>query len=126
SAAVGTEAAKEEIPPTVRQEPQPTPLPSAAPMPDAVPVPCAALAASPVPAAVSAEVDAQLRDEEIVIVLGDRRYRVRGLKKNLAFDVMLKVNVLITRGESGAQDGAFHVDTLDLYSVRARNSFIAQ
>ena len=50
-----------------------------------------------------------MRDEEIVIVLGDRRYRVRGLKKNLAFDVMLKVNVLIARGES------FHVDTLDLY-----------
>jgi DNA primase len=89
-------------------------LPCAAP-PDAVPLP-----ASPLPAAAVAEVDAQVRDEEIVIVLGDRRYRVRGLKKNLAFDVMLKVNVLIARGEG------FHVDTLDLYSVRARGSFIAQ
>lgn len=82
---------------------------------DAVP-----LLASPVPSAAVAEVDAQVRDEEIVIVLGDRRYRVRGLKKNLAFDVLLKVNVLIARGES------FHVDTLDLYSVRARGGFIAQ
>ena len=92
------------------------PVQSAVPLPDAIPVlPCAAL-----PAAAVAEVDAQVRDEEIVIVLGDRRYRVRGLKKNLAFDVMLKVNVLIARGE------AFHVDTLDLYSVRARGSFIAQ
>jgi len=126
SAAVGTEAAKEEIPPAVSQEPQSTPPPEAAS------VPCAALPASPVPAVVTAEVDAQVHDEEIVIVLGDRRYRVRGLKKNLAFDVMLKVNVLITREDGVTQDGsgtpagAFHVDTLDLYSVRARNSFIAQ
>jgi hypothetical protein len=95
-------------------------LPCAAPpeavaLLDAVPLP-----ASPVPSPAVAEVDAQVRDEEIVIVLGDRRYRVRGLKKNLAFDVMLKVNVLIARGD------VFHVDTLDLYSVRARGSFIAQ
>jgi DNA primase len=79
----------------------------------------AVLPASPVPA-MAAEIEAQVRDEEIVIVLGDRRYRIRGLAKNLAFDVLLKVNVLIDRGE------AFHVDTLDLYSVRARNTFIAQ
>jgi DNA primase len=90
------------------------PLPRAT-LPDAVP-----LLASPVPSAAVADVEAQVSDEEIVIVLGDRRYRVRGLKKNLAFDVMLKVNVLIARGE------AFHVDTLDLYSVRARGVFITQ
>ena len=91
------------------------PLPLTAP-PDAVPpLPCAAL-----PSAAAANVEAQVRDEEIVIVLGDRRYRVWGLKKNLAFDVMLKVNVLIARGE------VFHVDTLDLYSVRARRIFIPQ
>jgi hypothetical protein len=61
-----------------------------------------------------------VQGEEIVIVLGDRRYRVRGLAKNLAFDVLLKVNVLVARGD------AFHVDTLDLYSVRARTAFITQ
>lgn len=132
SAAVEKEAAaKEELPtPAVRREPvspqqgiptrdAATPpcaaLPAAVPSLDAVPLP-----ASPLPSAAAANVEAQLRDEEVVIVLGDRRYRVRGLKKNLAFDVMLKVNVLIARGE------AFHVDTLDLYSVRARGSFIAQ
>jgi DNA primase len=143
AAAESDAAAKEDIPtpvlrtvqglrptqerrPAVRREPAAVPtldaiptapgatLPCAAP-PDAVPLP-----ASPLPAAAVAEVDAQVRDEEIVIVLGDRRYRVRGLKKNLAFDVLLKVNVLIARGEG------FHVDTLDLYSVRARGSFIAQ
>jgi hypothetical protein len=52
--------------------------------------------------------------------LSDRRYRIRGLAKNLAFDVLMKVNVLIERGD------AFHVDTLDLYSVRARTLWITQ
>jgi len=56
--------------------------------------------------------DAQVRDEEIVIELGSA-LPYPGLKKNLAFDVLLKVNVLIARGD------AFHVDTLDLYSCDA-------
>ena len=78
------------------------------------------LPASPVPPFPAAEVAPQVKDEEVVLVFGDRRYRVRGLKKNLAFDVLLKVNVLVARAE------AFHVDTLDLYSVRARGAFITQ
>jgi hypothetical protein len=45
---------------------------------------------------------------------------VRGLAKNLAFDVLLKVNLMVSR------DNTFHVDTLDLYSVRARTAFITQ
>jgi len=89
-------------------------------MADTVPAPIPALPASPLPAPPAAEVEAQVREEEIVMSLGDRRYRIRGLAKNLAFDVLLKVNVLVGRGD------AFHVDTLDLYSVRARNTFIAQ
>ena len=68
----------------------------------------------------AAEAQAQVRDEEIVITLGDRRYRIRGLSKNLAFDVLMKVNVLVARAD------AFHVDTFDLYSVRARTAFIPQ
>ena len=139
AAVLESEAANEDIPtPVLRTAPAVRPEPAAVPMLDAIPtvpgatLPCAAppeavalldavpLPASPVPSPAVAEVDAQVRDEEIVIVLGDRRYRVRGLKKNLAFDVMLKVNVLIARGD------VFHVDTLDLYSVRARGSFIAQ
>ena len=34
--------------------------------------------------------------------------------------MLLKVNVLVGRAD------AFHVDTLDLYSVRARNAFVTQ
>jgi len=80
----------------------------------------AVLPASPIPAPAAAGIEAQVREEEIVMTLGDRRYRIRGLAKNLAFDVLMKVNVLIDRGE------VFHVDTLDLYSVRARSGFMAQ
>jgi DNA primase len=80
----------------------------------------AVLPASPIPAPAAAGIEAQVREEEIVMTLGDRRYRIRGLAKNLAFDVLMKVNVMIDRGE------AFHVDTLDLYSVRARSGFMAQ
>ena len=51
--------------------------------------------------------------------LGHRRYRVRGLSKNLAFDQM-KVNVLATT------DKGMYVDTFDLYVARHRRQFIAQ
>jgi DNA primase catalytic core len=57
--------------------------------------------------------------EDVMISLGDRRFRVRGLAKNLSFDA-LKVNVLVSRGE------AFHVDTLDLCSSRHRGAFAKQ
>jgi DNA primase len=57
--------------------------------------------------------------DEVVIVFGDRRYRVRGLSKNLAHGV-LKVNLLVSRRE------AVHVDTLDLYSHRQRSAFVKQ
>jgi DNA primase len=45
---------------------------------------------------------------------------VRGLPKNLAVGV-LKVNVMVS-----AEDGRFHVDTLDLYAARARAVFVQQ
>jgi DNA primase catalytic core len=92
----GTRAAQEEIP---------APLP-ASPMPEAP-------AAPPIAAT----------DKEITLALGEgqeaRRYRVRGLARNLAVDV-LKVNLMVARGE------AFHVDTLDLYAARQRAAYIAQ
>jgi DNA primase catalytic core len=105
--------------------PRPVPVPGAAGAPTsaaselALP-PDTPLPASPVPPLPGPEPDAQLSSEEVVLMLGDRRYRVRGLKKNLAFDVMLRVNVMVSRSD------AFHVDTLDLYSVRARGTFITQ
>lgn len=74
--------------------------------------------ASPQPQAPT-PVEAEQTDHELVISLGDRRYRIRGLNKNLSYD-QLKVNVLVNKGD------AFHVDTLDIYSARHRTSYIKQ
>jgi DNA primase catalytic core len=58
---------------------------------------------------------------ELSFTVGDRQYRVRGLAKNLSFE-LLKVNVLVTRASDAT--GAFYVDTLDLYAARQRHSYI--
>ena len=102
-------AAKEELLPEAR-------VPPAAPAPEAPPAPLEPFAGSVLPAPPPPEIPAQVKEQEVVIVLGDRRYRVRGLERNLSYDV-LKVNLLASRGE------AFHVDTLDLYAARQRGSF---
>jgi DNA primase len=77
------------------------------------------LPASVLPAAVTAEPEAQIGERDITIAFGTRRYRVRGIDRNLAVDVM-KVNLLAAEGD------IFHVDTFDLYSAKARANFIAQ
>ena len=77
------------------------------------------LPASPVPAAPTLDIHATVTDSEIVLTFTDRRYRVRGLQKNLSY-AALKVNLLVSLGEP------FFVDTLDLYAARARASFITQ
>ena len=81
-----------------------------------------ALPASPVPAT-ARELPMAIKDNEVTLTLGEgkdsRRYRVRGLAKNLAVDV-LKINLLVGIGE------AFHVDTLDLYAAKQRAAYIAQ
>lgn len=59
----------------------------------------------------------EVNGDEVIILREDRRYRVRGLQKNLSAEV-LKVNVLVSRQED------FHVDTLDLQMDRQRAAFI--
>ena len=90
---------------SVTPAPQPEPLP-----------------ASPSPQT-ARELPMEIKDNEVTLALGEskdaRRYRVRGLAKNLAVDV-LKINLLMGHGE------AFHVDTLDLYSAKQRAAYIAQ
>ncbi|MBA4284863.1 MAG: DNA primase [Xanthomonadaceae bacterium] len=93
----------------------PEPASSLAAEPESAPDP---LPASPLPE-VPAETPAEIRDGEAVLIFGDRRYRVRGLAKNLSPDT-LKVNLLVSR------DAAFYVDTLDLYASRARAGYITQ
>jgi DNA primase catalytic core len=65
----------------------------------------------------AAEPEVRAEGDEITILREDRRYRVRGLQKNLSAEV-LKVNVLVSRQED------FHVDTLDLQVDRQRAAFI--
>lgn len=63
------------------------------------------------------EIDADISDKEISFTFGTRKYRVRGLEKNKNTEVM-KVNILVSCDEN------LHVDTFDLYSAKARQSFI--
>jgi DNA primase len=71
------------------------------------------------------EAEAKTDEQQLVIVFGERRYRVRGLPKQLG--EALKVNVLVTRGEAialtDAPDAGLHVDTFDLYQAKARAAF---
>jgi len=93
--------------------PSPEPLPIAAP---------AESIASTAPRATPAMGDAptvEVSEQQVVIAYGDRRYRVRGLAKNLSADT-LRVNVLASRGEG------LHVDTFDLYAAKARAVFAKQ
>ena len=80
--------------------------------------PAPILTASPLPPAPQ-EIEADVSGDEVTMQLGHRRYRVRGLSKNLAFD-QLKVNVLATT------DKGMYVDTFDLYVARHRRQFIVQ
>jgi DNA primase len=102
--------------------------PAAEPPAVSVPVPAlpAEVAASPTPPAPKVPdiaLEVKPESEELVLVLGERRYRVRGLEKNTSFEVM-KVNLLCSSSKP-AGDG-FHVDTVDLYSARQRAAFVKQ
>jgi DNA primase len=90
--------------------PSPAPLLASVEPPGALP-----LAAKEEPAADAASA----AGGELIFEFGERRYRVRGLQKNLSHDA-LRVNVLASRGER------VHVDTLDLYSARQRAAFVKQ
>ncbi len=80
------------------------------------------LAASPLPARPKADVPTEQHEHEVVITLGERRYRIRNLEKNLGYG-QLRVNVFVSREGT---EGLFHVDTLDLYSSRQRSVYITQ
>jgi hypothetical protein len=89
-----------------------TDTPSAAELPSATP------AAPGAPPLLTSVLPLNVDGDEAAVSIGDRRYRIRGLAKNTALDV-LKLNLMATRGE------AFHVDTLDLYAAKQRAAFIA-
>jgi len=61
----------------------------------------------------------EVKKEEIIIRLGDRKWRIRGLSRNMSYN-HLKVNILISVKEK------FFADTLDMYSSRLRSLFCRQ
>jgi DNA primase catalytic core len=120
----------------IEEEPEPAPAASPATVPNHVPLlaakpePVAAIqpveavaVSSPAPAP-AIDVPVEIRGEDIFLTQGDRRYRVRGLNKNMSYE-LLKVNVLVS-GHTPRGESAFHVDTLDLYSARQRGVYMKQ
>jgi DNA primase len=77
------------------------------------------LPASPLPEVKPPVVDAQVNDNETVILCGHRRYRVRGLHKATSYE-QLKINLCVS------DDDHLHVDQLDLYNAKQRQSFTRQ
>ncbi|MBW9210513.1 toprim domain-containing protein [Mumia sp. zg.B21] len=97
-------------------------------------VPAAAVAVDQEPLAEEADATGpgQVVGRELIVEFAQRRWRIRGLEKVTSFDV-LRVNLLVTititsdepSTPSAATGTGFHVDTLDLYSARARSVFVA-
>ena len=75
--------------------------------------------ASPLPPLAVKDIDIKTTDTEILMTVGDRDYRVRGLDNNSHCD-QLKINLMVKRDEQ------FHLDKLDLYSSKQRQVFINQ
>ena len=118
SEATTTPAAKEKIPEsikaTVREE---AVLPLAAASSETIEE--VAVAAMPGTSQSTFEVPVEINGDGVTITQGDRRYRVLGLEKNTSLGI-LRVNVLVTRGER------LHVDTFDLYASRYRVMYSKQ
>jgi DNA primase catalytic core len=113
----------------IEEELEPAPAASPADIPNHVLL----LAAEPEPVAPqeptaapapTIDVPVEMRGEDIFLTLGTRRYRIRGLNKNMAHD-LIKVNILVS-GRTPRNESAFHVDTLDIYSARQRGVFTKQ
>jgi DNA primase len=79
------------------------------------------------PAPPEPEPETQADERQVNLTFGERRYRVRGLPKQLT--EALKVNVLVTLigrpliRSAAPEGGALHVDTLDLYQAKQRQVF---
>ncbi|TMO64849.1 CHC2 zinc finger domain-containing protein [Pseudoalteromonas aurantia] len=84
-----------------------------------VPTEAAAIPEQAIPQQTVSDEATQQNDNELIVTLDNRRYRIRGLDKNQSYE-QLKVNLLVSL------DDRFHVDNLDIYSARARHLYIKQ
>jgi hypothetical protein len=76
------------------------------------------------PAASVVEVPTEINGDEITITQGDRRYRIRGLAKNMSYE-LLRVNIFVSGSNLHGEFG-YHGDTFDLNLARQRSVFIKQ
>jgi DNA primase len=79
-------------------------------------------------AVVDAPAPPEAAGDELLVVQGERHWRVRGWKKNLSPEQM-RVNLQVRRAPADGGDSAlegYHVDTLDLYAARSRAAYIKQ
>jgi DNA primase catalytic core len=109
-------AAKEKIP-------EPGTTPADEKIPESVPS-LAAKAEEPSTAAKRKNAPIEIKGDEVTIRFGDRRYRIRGLGKNMSHGT-LKVNVFVSRA-NGRGELRYFGDTFDLYQARPRLSFSQQ
>ncbi|MCC7060169.1 MAG: toprim domain-containing protein, partial [Burkholderiaceae bacterium] len=79
--------------------------------------------AAALPMVAAAEPLAEESEQQLIVVYGERRYRVRGWPKMLG--EALRVNVLVSASAAAELngEGALHVDTLDLYQAKQRAAF---
>jgi len=98
--------------------PRPTPPPTRSTQPPA-PLPTPPPAASPIPPSPAADIPAEVSEHQVVLRLGERTWRVRGLAKNLSFEAM-RVNLFVALVGHLER---FHQDTLDLYAAKQRQAF---
>ena len=74
---------------------------------------------SPLPKALTDSVDCEIKEHEIMLGIGDRTYRIRGLNRNTT-EGQLKINLM------ACNENGFHTDTLELYQAKQRQVFINQ
>jgi DNA primase catalytic core len=80
--------------------------------------------ASPIPPGPPPGVEAEVGERDVIIRLGDRTWRARGLARNTSAE-SLKINLMVRRPSADGSE-AFHVDGLDLLSAKARGAFAAE
>ncbi len=127
---LAAKSARQETPSSAESPPSPMPVPASPPSSSAAtpaPAPPPSLAEPPpaitlrLPESPHSTIDAEIKAQEIIMRFGARRFRVRGLGKNMSYD-LLRVNLLC----SISSTERFHVDTFDLYSARHRTSYLKQ
>ena len=108
--------------PVLEREPEPvseTPQEIESTEPTELPSLVADISPAPAQAVAVVDVPADVSEHEVNIRLEDRHYRVRGLHKNLSYE-LLKVHLQVRAG------ALFHVDTVDLYAAKQRAAFVKQ